>query len=154
MLSTAALLVSACGDGQTSSDAAPTSAEPGVQAPTTSAVPWLSVSEAVSATAIAQVLCDEAPTRMGADAEVLTAESWRCARGGRGIRVDLFQDLAQQDEALAVMAGVYSDMGDSRALSELPIVCGHAWMVGVAFNSTRDEAIVELTEAAIPASLC
>jgi len=104
--------------------------------------------------AIAEVLCDEAPTRMGADAELLTAESWRCARGGESIRVDLFQDPAQQDEALAEIAGVYSDMGDSRALSELPIVCGDAWIVGVDFNSTRDEAIVELTEAAIPASLC
>jgi len=113
-----------------------------------------SAPEAASVGALAAVVCDDDPVRLGGDAEIFTQESWRCSRASEGIRMDLYESDSQQDEAFRTVESLYVEMGDPRSLSELPVACGDGWSIGVDFNATRDQLIAELNEAGVTAGLC
>ena len=150
-----ALVAIGCGSDDGSSQAVPAPADAASPAPA-STTPTASppTPEGVSVDALAAVVCDEDPVRLGADAELLTRESWRCSRAGEGIRMDLYESDSQQDEALRTVESIYVDIGDPRTLSELPLVCGDGWSIGVDFNATRDQLITELNDAGVIAGLC
>lgn len=155
LLFVTALLAIGCGSGDGSSEAAPATVDATSPAPA-STIPTTSppTPEAVSVDALAAVVCDGEPVRLGADAEILTQQSWRCSRAGEGIRMDLYESDSQQDEALRTVESLYVDMGDPRSLSELPLVCGDGWSIGVDFNATRNQLVTELTDAGVTAGLC
>jgi hypothetical protein len=107
-----------------------------------------------SALAIATVVCDDQPKRMGADAEVLTAESWQCTSGGEQARIDLYESDDQMAEAQQTITDFYKSSGDKRSLDQLPLVCGAWFSVGLDSNEQRDAVIDHLQAAEITASKC
>jgi hypothetical protein len=110
--------------------------------------------QAISAEAIADVVCTEPATRMGPEAEVLTDESWTCSRSGDQVRIDLYANGAQMGEAQEMLRDFYESAGDTRSLADLPFVCGDGWTVGFDFLETRDSAISELVAAGFSAGTC
>jgi len=103
---------------------------------------------------IAAVLCDDAPVRMSADAEVYTAASYNCTHGAESVRVDLYDSEAQQAAARQVFLDFCEAAGDPRTLASLPLGCGTLWAFGVDYNETRDSLIVALNAGGIPTILC
>ena len=103
---------------------------------------------------ILEAACENSPTRMGPEAEVLTEQSWECSFEGEKIRVDLHQSAAQLKAANAAVEQFYRDSGDTRTLADLPLVCGEDWGVGLSSNENRDNLIVYLQSEGIAAGLC
>jgi len=155
LLCATALFAIGCGNGDDSSEAAPATVDTTSPAPpSTTATTSPSATEAVSVDALAVVVCDDDPVRLGAEAEILTRESWRCSRASEAIRLDLYESDSQQDEAFRAVESLYVDMGDPRSRSELPVACGDGWSIGVDFNATRDQLLAELNGAGVTAGLC
>ena len=151
------LVAGGCGgdDGGTST---PDGTQKPAESTTSAAVPSTAKPEGGEARpalgAISAVVCDNAPTRLGADAEVLTEQSWKCAKGGEQIRIDLYANDAEQQAAQTQILAFYRGAGDKRSLAELPIVCGMRFGVGSDTNASRDAFITALTSAGIAASTC
>jgi hypothetical protein len=91
---------------------------------------------------------------MGTEAEQYTKESWQCDHKGESVRIDIFESDKQQAEAKQVVLDFYEASGDKKALSELPLVCGSNWALGIDFNETRDYLITLLTANRLEASIC
>jgi hypothetical protein len=109
---------------------------------------------AVNLDTVAAVLCEDAPERMSADAEVYTDASFNCTHAGEGVRIDFYESADQQVTANQAVRDFYASTGDNRELSELPMGCGDLWGFGVDFNETRDALIDALSQAGIEAALC
>jgi len=121
--------------------------EPSIEDPepdeaTTEPEPETTVLETLAASA-----CDDDPSRMDASAEAFTHESWQCSRGDEELRIDLFTDAGQHDDALEMTLSFYEDGGDERGLDELPFVCGDDWSIAAQSNALRDELLHELVAA-------
>ncbi len=112
------------------------------------------VVEDITVDQLSKLVCDASPSRMGADAEKYTEESWQCSYKGESVRIDIFESDEQQAEAKQVVLDFYEASGDKKDLSELPVVCGSKWALGVDFNETRDSLISLLAANGIEASTC
>ena len=103
---------------------------------------------------LAVFACSDNPVRMPKDAEVYTEESWTCSLSGEQVRIDLFTDRDQRKRASEAVLEFYKSVGDNRNMSELPIVCGETWAIGVDYNETRDLLLQKFTTEQIEATTC
>lgn len=138
--------LSACGGSLNSSETA--------NSTDTSAPSSQNASEDVTVDQLSNLICAANPTRMGTEAEQYTKESWQCDHKGESVRIDIFESDKQQAEAKQVVLDFYEASEDKKALSELPLVCGSNWALGVDFNETRDSLITLLTANGLEASTC
>ena len=112
------------------------------------------VSPAVDAGQLAKVVCDDSPSRMDADAERYTQESWQCSYKGESVRIDIYKSADEQATANQVVSDFYKSSGDEKALADLPLLCGSNWGIGVDFNETRDALIASLSSNGFKSSTC
>lgn len=108
----------------------------------------------VDANQLAKVVCDDNPSRMDADAERYTQESWQCSRNGESVRIDLYKSADEQAAANQAVLDFYKSSGDPKTLADLPIICGPDWGIGVDFNETRDALITLLSSNGFESSTC
>ena len=141
--------LSACGGSSNSLNSLETANSTDTSAPSSQIV-----IEEVTVDQLSKLVCDTSPTRMGAEAERYTKESWQCNNEGESVRIDIFESDEQQFEASQVVLDFYEVSGDKKALSELPLVCGSKWALGVDFNETRDSLITLLAANGLEASTC
>lgn len=105
-------------------------------------------------TSLSTLVCVDEPVRMSPDAEKYTEESWTCTGTDDDLRIDIYRNSEQQVSAAVALTDFYRSLGDERALSELPLICGDLWGIGTNYNETRDELITQLNEAGFAASTC
>ena len=141
--------LSACGGSSDSSS----STEPAKSADTSPSSSEKVIKE-VTADQLSKLVCDANPSRMGGDAEKYTKESWQCDHKGESVRIDIYESDEQQAEANQVVLDFYEASGDKKALSDLPLVCGSKWALGVDYNETRDSLISLLSANGLEASTC
>ncbi len=141
--------LSACGGSSNSSNSSAATNSTDTSAPGSQ-----NAIEEVSVDQLSKLICDATPARMGAEAEQYTKESWQCDHKGESVRIDIFESDEQQAEANQVVLDFYEASGDKKALSELPLVCGSQWALGVDFNETRDSLITLLATNGLEASTC
>jgi hypothetical protein len=141
--------LSACGGSSNSSNSSETENSTGTSAPSSQ-----NANEEVTVDQLSKLICAANPTRMGAEAEQYTKESWKCDHKGESVRIDIFESDKQQAEANQVVMDFYEASGDQKPLSELPLVCGSKWTLGVDFNETRDSLITLLATNGLEASTC
>ena len=113
-----------------------------------------STSPEVDANQLAKVVCDDSPSRMDADAERYTQESWQCSRNGESVRIDLYASGEEQATANQAVLDFYKSSGDEKMLADLPLICGSNWGIGVDFNETRDALISSLATNGFESSTC
>ena len=112
------------------------------------------VSPAVDAGQLAKVVCDANPSRMDADAERYTQESWQCTYKDESVRIDTYKSGDEQAIANQAVLNFYKSSGDEKALADLPLICGSNWGIGVDFNETRDALISSLSSNGFKSSTC
>ncbi len=113
-----------------------------------------SVSPAVDTDQLAKVVCDDSPSRMDADAERYTQESWQCSYKDESVRIDIYESADEQAVANQAVLDFYKSSGDEKALTDLPLICGANWGIGVDSNETRDALIASLSSNGIKSSTC
>ena len=113
-----------------------------------------STSPEVDANQLAKVVCDDSPSRMDADAERYTQESWQCNHNGESVRIDLYASGEEQATANQAVLDFYKSSGDEKMLADLPLICGSNWGIGVDFNETRDALISSLATNGFESSTC
>ena len=141
--------LSACGGTSNSSNSSETP-----NSTDSSVLSSQNANEELSVGQLSKLICDANPTRMGAEAEQYTKESWQCNHKGESVRIDIYESDKQEAEANQVVLDFYEASGDKKALSELPLVCGSTWALGVDFDETRDSLITLLVANGLEASTC
>lgn len=139
----------ACGGSSNSSNSSETANSTDTSVPISQ-----NANKEVTVDQLSKLICAANPTRMGAEAEQYTKESWQCDHKGESVRIDIYESDKQQAEANQVVLDFYEASGDKKALSDLPLVCGSKWALGVDFNETRDSLITLLTANGLEASTC
>lgn len=142
--------VSGCGSS-TSNSAKSAQVSDSVQSTTTNSA---ANSDSASAAKLGKIVCDATATRMASDAEKFTQESWQCKHKGESLRIDIYSSSEQQAKANQAVLDYYKGMNDNRALSELPLICGNNWAIGIDLNETRDGLIVLLNQNGLTSSTC
>ena len=155
------LLFSASACGSSSDESSPNAESPAAsieespidttQSPTEETA---SSSVANSLGQIADLICDAAPERLGAEAEMFTETSWMCTFGEDQVRIDEYEDQGQLEEARAMVLSIYTSADPTASLADYPFVCGDLWVAGFDYNETRDVAIELLNAAGINAGTC
>jgi len=76
--------LSACGGSSNSSNSSETANSTDTSAPSSQ-----NANEEVAVGQLSKLMCDANPTRMGAEAEQYTKESWQCNHKGESVRIDI-----------------------------------------------------------------
>jgi hypothetical protein len=103
---------------------------------------------------LGKLVCDARPSRMGADTEKHTKQSWRCNHKGEAVRIDIYESNQQRTEASQTVLDVYPENENKKALSDLLLICGSKWVMGVDYNEAQDSLVTFLSIIGLKVSTC